>query len=448
MKTIRMKSKMNRNKRTRRFFFLAMILAMLSVRVIGATDAGALVRPASEPPTMSSPLPVLSLDSALAHVAARNPELRIWEEKAQARSAQAEGAKAWMPPELGVGGSQLPYGSGEAANMAPGDPALMVSFRQMIPGPGKRESHARYLTSLALRERAGGAWMRTVLLADAKIQYFKMAAAERRLAVLAEGESVMSYMLKVAETRFRHRQTDLATVQEAKARLLELGSMRLMEKATEKSAAAALSTLMADSALFEYSVDTALSLRGYALLPPDSVKVAARSDLAQIDATVQSMRLNVEWMSRQGRPDFGIQFDHMEMFDMGRRYSVMGMMTLPLAPWSGGMIRSEVRSMQKDLQSMGSERAAHTLMALRMAREMQVMLKSEVDQLGQYDGQIVPAYRMGLDAAMAGYQEGTGDLFRVLDTWDHWVMARMTALEHFGKALVLEAEYERETGKL
>lgn len=402
---------------------------------------------------------VLPLDTVLIRVWTRNPELRMWEEKAQARSAQAEGARAWMAPELGVGGSELPYGKamkdgaggepgmGESPEETPGDPALMLSFRQMIPGPGKRGARARYLASLAGQERAGGAWMKARLTADAKGQYFRMATAMRRLATVGEAEAVMSYMLKVAEARFRNRQADLATVQEAKARLQELGTMRIMETSMEGQAASALALLMADTTASGFSADTTLGLRGYAAQSVDSARVDTRSDLAQVDQSIRSMELNLEWMRRQGRPDFGIQFDHMEMFDMGRRYSIMGMVTLPLAPWSSGMIRSDVKAMTIEIQAMRSEKQARRLMGLRMAREMQLMLKAETDQYRLYAEEVIPTYRASLDAAMSAYQEGSGDLFRVLDIWDSWVMARMKALEHFGNALVLEAEYERETGR-
>ncbi|MEO6095892.1 MAG: TolC family protein [Fibrobacteria bacterium] len=395
----------------------------------------------------SRSLPVLSLDTVLNRVLARNPELDMWKRKAESKSAQAEGARAWMAPEIGIGGIELPYGMGESGAMNPGDPALMFSVRQMVPGWGKRGAHARYLASLCRGEAAGGEWMKATLIAEAKSRYFRMATAEHRLAVLGEAEAVMAYMLKVAETRFKHRQADLATVQEAKARLEELGSMRIMERSDKMQSASALKLLMADSSTSGFAVDTVLALRGYADRPSDSILVGSRSDLAQVDAGIRSMELNLEWMRRQARPDFGIQFDHMEMLDMGRRFSVMAMVSLPSAPWSKGMVRSEVNGMNLEVQAMRSEQAARKFMALRMAREMHLMLKAETEQSGRYTEKVVPAYRMSLDAAMAVYQEGSGDLFRVLDTWDRWVMARLAALEHLGRALVLEAEYERETGK-
>ena len=162
----------------------------------------------------------------------------MWELRAQSRIEAAKGANAWMAPELGVGGSELPYGS--ASDMTPGDPALMLSARQMIPGPGKRGARRRYLESLAEGDRAEGRWMRARLLADAKSQYFRMATTTRKLAVLREAESVMAFMLEVAEVRFKLRRDDMATVFEARARLQELKTMGTGEEAIRRQAASAL----------------------------------------------------------------------------------------------------------------------------------------------------------------------------------------------------------------
>lgn len=412
-----------------------------------AMAVGLALPPPAFPESVPLPdnLPLLSLDTVLGRVLTRNPELKMWDLRAQGRAAAAGGARAWMAPELGVGGTELPYGG--ASDMTPGDPAMMVTVRQMIPGPGKRAARERYLASLAEKEKAEGLWMRARLLADAKIQYFRMAASTRKLAVLREAAGVMAFMLEVAEVRFKLRRADMATVFEARARLEELKSMQAMEESMRKQALSALSHLMAAPGQPPFAVDTAVRLQGYAQAQGEA-DPGRRGDIVRIDRELKSMELSLEVMRRQGRPDFGVQFDHMEMFDMGRRYSAMAMMTLPFVPWSSSMVRSDVRAMRKEIESMRSDREARRLMAWRMAGEMLLMLQNESAQFTRFHDGISPAYRKSLDAALAAYQEGAGDLFRVLDTWDRWVMSRMQTLEHLEKALVLEAEYERESGKL
>jgi outer membrane protein TolC len=203
---------------------------------------------------------------------------------------------------------------------------------------------------------------------------------------------------------------------------------------------------MAEPDRAPFTADTTIR-PGLPVSVPDRALLARRGDLARLDRELRSMDLALEAMRRGRRPDFGVQFDHMEMGEMGRRFSAMAMMTLPLAPWSAGMVRSDIAAMRKDIESMRADREAKQLMARRMAEEMRIMLEAEIEQYRRLESGIAPAYRKSLDAATAAYQEGAGDLFRVLDAWDRWLMARMQSLEHFGQALTLEARYALETGE-
>ncbi len=417
---------------------------ILSILWLTLSGLAASVASVAQRDTATAVLPVLPLDSVIGKVVARNPELKMWNLRAQGRSAAAQGAQAWMAPELGLGGSQLPYQGG--MDMSPGDPAMMVSFRQMIPGFGKRAAQQRYLTSLSKKEWAEGKWMRAKLIADAKSQYYRMVTTTKKQAALREAEGVMAYMLVVAEVRFKLRRVDMATVFEARARLAEFKNKRTTEETMKRQAVAALALLMATPDETGFTADTTIRLQGYAT-SPGVLDLESRGDLVGVDWEIKSMEFNLETMRRQGRPDFGIQFEHMEMFDMGRRFSAMAMMTLPLAPWSSGMVRADIGAMQKAIASMRADKESRLLMAGRMASDMILMLQSESDQYRNFNEDVTPAYRKSLDAAMAAYQEGTGDLFRVLDTWDRWVMSRMETVEHLEKALILEAEYARESGK-
>jgi outer membrane protein TolC len=370
----------------------------------------------------------------------------MWDLKARGKAEAAAGAKAWMPPEMGLGGNDLPYG-GMASDMAPGDPAFMLTVRQMVPGPGKSGAKRAYLASRADADRARGDWMRAQLLADAKARYASLSAVARRLSVLREAEAVMGFMLETAESRFKLRRADMATVYEARARLGELQAMRTAEEAMGAEARSALAYLMAAPGSTSFAADTSLDFGG----DPDTSRaavVAARGDVRAAERDLVSMGLELESMRRSARPDFGIEFGHMDMFGMGRRFSVMAMMTLPGAPWSRGMIRAETASMRHEIESMRAEREGKILMAGRMAQETLLMLRSEKTQYARLQGEVAPAYRKAMDAATAAFQEGPGDLFRVLDAWDRWLMARMRAWDHWEKALALEAEYVRETGRL
>jgi cobalt-zinc-cadmium efflux system outer membrane protein len=59
-----------------------------------------------------------------------------------------------------------------------------------------------------------------------------------------------------------------------------------------------------------------------------------RKDILQMEQNIRSMKLGVDAMKAQSKPDFKIRFDHMAPLNkmMPNSYSVMGMMSIPIAP--------------------------------------------------------------------------------------------------------------------
>jgi hypothetical protein len=69
--------------------------------------------------------------------------------------------------------------------------------------------------------------------------------------------------------------------------------------------------------------------------------VSNRSDITAMSKYIQSMKLEQKVMKIGNRPDFGVRAEHMQMFGMPNQWSVMGMMTIPIVPWSSKMYSSE-----------------------------------------------------------------------------------------------------------
>lgn len=101
--------------------------------------------------------------------------------------------------------------------------------------------------------------------------------------------------------------------------------------------------------------------------------------------------------------------------------------------------------MEYRISDMQLEKQNMQLMARRMAAEQLVMLRSETQQLHNYDSLIVPAYQDNYDAAFLAYQNNTGSFFVLLDAWDMLLMKRLETADQLYKVLVLQTQYEYET---
>jgi len=144
------------------------------------------------------------------------------------------------------------------------------------------------------------------------------------------------------------------------------------------------------------------------------------------------------------RPDFGIRAEHMQMFGMPNQWSLMGMITIPIVPWSSKMYSSEVKAIDFQIQSMEQEKQTMELMATKMATEKLTMLQYEIALYQSYTKNIIPAYENNLEANLLAYRQNTGDFFVLLDAWEMLLMKKLESYDKLINILILEAEYEYE----
>jgi outer membrane protein, heavy metal efflux system len=150
-------------------------------------------------------------------------------------------------------------------------------------------------------------------------------------------------------------------------------------------------------------------------------------------------------MSTGSKPDFGIRISHMTMLGMPDQFSIMGMVTIPIAPWSSKMYKTEAQSMSYEIQAMSREKENMKLMATRMINEKLSMLKYEKEQYVNYQREIIPSYRKNMEANLVAYKQNTGNFFVLLDAWEMLLMKRWEQLDKLKLILKLQTEYEYET---
>lgn len=376
------------------------------------------------------------------------PEILMYESKIKSIKAQEEGAKAWMPPTASFGADRFPYDFMmlDSKNDPMNQAGLMFSVEQMIPNAAKLNAKQEYINSLANVEQNNAEWTKNSLRERAKVLYYQRYVAEKELKVVKENMDLLNLFLGTAEERYKYNQTDLNTVYKGQAKLKELQNMQSMLQSKIAESNIGLNILMNRDVNTLFSIDTAIPLHNYETFVADT-SALKRNDIASIENSIQSMRYNQTWMASAKKPDFGVKLTHMQMFGMPDQFSVMGMVTIPIAPWSAKMYKSEVKAMGFEIDAMQKEKETMKLMSMQMIQEKVVMLKFEKEQLKNYENDIVPAYRRNMDASLLAYKQNTGSFFVLLDSWDMLLMKQMEQLDKLNDVLKLEAEYEYEIEK-
>lgn len=390
-----------------------------------------------------------TLDSVLAAVERNNPELEAYNNRIRAFDAYAEGAKSWMAPMVGAGTFMKPY-PGESVAHENEEGAWMFSIEQDIPNPAKLKANKRYMDSRSGAERQARSVQLNALRSEARTLYYQWLVAERKLRTLAESEQIMELMLRLSRIRYPYNQASLSSIYRAEGRLGEVHNGIAVTKSDIESLRFRLQALMALPTSDSIMIDTTT----HVVFEPDPTiaDTAAlsdrRSDVRQLEESIRTMRLNEELRRIQAKPDFRIRFDHMQPIgDMPTSFSAMAMVSIPIAPWSSKMYKSEVRGMQYDVEAMKDEREAILIETRGKLTALAARIMATEQAVKNYESKIIPALRKHQQAVMLAYEENQEQLPTVVDAWEALNMAQMEYLEKMETYYLMISEYDKELEK-
>jgi len=388
----------------------------------------------------------ISLEKLLQRLETNYPSIIQYQYNIESIQAKADGAKAWMPPTFSTGIMRFPYNLSmlKERDNPMNQAGIAFSIEQMIPNKSKLNAKKNYITSLAEIEKSKSEWTKNELRREAKILYYNRYVTEKKQIILKESEEILQLLIKTSEEKFSNNQSKLQTIYKAKARLAELSNMLLMLDGSIAESNIGLNILMVRDVNIPFEIDTLIEPDNYLKSVADISNVSNRSDITALTNYIQSMKLEQKVMKAGVKPDFGVRAEHMLMFGMPNQWSVMGMMTIPIVPWSSKMYSSEVKSIGFQIESMEKERQTMELMATKMTTEKLTMLHYENAQYQSYIKNIIPAYENNLEANLLAYKQNTGDFFVLLDAWEMLLMKKIDAYDKLFNILKLEAEYEFE----
>jgi len=390
---------------------------------------------------------VITLDSVLAIIDRKNPMLQEFDSKVAALNAYAKGSKSWMAPMVGVGPYWYPY-PGQTIMSEAEKGMFMATIEQDIPNPAKLNAKRNYFASKADVQQQGRAIQYNLLRSEAKAMYYKWLVAEQKQNALRENERIIELMLKLARIRYPYNQGSLGNVYKAEGRLHEVQNMMLMTDADIEEFSFRLKTLMNVDVNDSIMIDTTMTVKfePLQLVYDTSLLSMQRSDVKQINESIEAMYLNQQLQRVQAKPDFRIRFDHMDPRGEGmpQQFSLMAMVSIPIAPWSSKMYKAEVKGMQYDIEAMKKNRESLLIEARGMLAGMANQLVRMQQQLQNYNDKIIPALRKNYEIVMLAYEENREQLPMVIDAWEAMNMAQLEYLEKLENYYNMIVNYEKE----
>lgn len=372
--------------------------------------------------------------------------LQTYALKGESYKHKAKAGTAWMAPMVGAGTFMTPYPGTEIMDDRDKG-SIMFQLEQDIPNPAKLSAQRRYVESKGDVELAGREIALNDFKAQAKRLYFGWIIASQRIQVLKENDKIMQMMKKIEEIRYPYNQSQLSGVFRATARIEENQNMIRMQQGEIARAKAWLNSLMNLPGNHDLQIDTTYTPQFLAETIIDTGLLAGqRKDIQQMELNIRSMKLGITAMKAQGKPEFRIRFDHMAPLSkmMPNAYSVMGMVSIPIAPWSSRMYRSEVKAMDYEVQAMQKERTGMLQESQGMLYGMQSEIQSMQKRITAMEEKIIPSLKKAIDADFVNYQENKLQLPAVISSWEALTMMQVTVLDEKLKLYQMIVDYEKE----
>ena len=128
-------------------------------------------------------------------------------------------------------------------------------------------------------------------------------------------------------------------------------------------------------------------------------------------------------------------------------FMLLGMVSIPIAPWSSKMYKSNVKGMGKEIEAMKNERAALLNEVQGMTANMSTEIVTLSKQIENYEKRIIPSLRKNYETLMLAYEQNQEELPIVIDAWETLNMTQMQYLETVQKYYETIVIYEKQLEK-
>jgi len=382
---------------------------------------------------------VMKLADILSEVEKNNPALQVFDPKIESIKSLAESYTIFDAPQFGAGVFMTPYRPHD--NMG----SFMLSGQQMLMFPTKISSKKK--ATLALTDVELDKKYNTLisLMSATKKAYYSSLTFSKKLKIVEENIEYLIFSISIAETRFKYNRESLSNIYRAKAQLEEMNNMKLMLENDIREQSIMINSLMYRGVESELNIDTSFVIKDYESWKIDSNSVENRSDIKGMEKSITAMNLSRDAEKNMLLPDFGVRYDHMSPFGTERnQYTLMAMVSLPIAPWSAKKSRKMAVSMDYQTKAMHKEKDDMERMAKADIAMLQTQISFKKKQVSLFEKSLIPAMQKSYEASLLAYQQNTGELYLVLDAIQMLNMKKLDYLDQINSLLQLQVSFENE----
>lgn len=394
---------------------------------------------------------VLTIDSVLDAIEKNHPELKMYDAQINAYDTYAKGARSLEPPQAGTGFFMTPYNTSmwkadPAHGGSPGMGSFMISAQQMFSPPKKLNTNAAYMQSMSKVEKEMKGATKNEMFSMAKMSYYEWQVMKKKLKIITESEELLEYIIKSTEIRYAYGMDKLNSYYKAKAMLGEMQQMKIMTETEIRQKMIELNTLMIRNQEQEFDIDTVFILKNYEIVITDTTVIGSnRSDYKALSQNINLLQSKQFYERSKRLPDFGVRYDHMLAFGtQPQQFSLMVMMSIPIAPWSSKMYKSSVAGLTYEIEAVKNRQQTLLNNTSGFIQNLKSQIRNKRQQMGLYEKTIIPSMKKNYQATLLAYEQNTEELFMALDAWQNLKVAQLGYLDLLNDLLQLQVQYEKQ----
>ena len=393
---------------------------------------------------------VMSLENILNEIEKNQPELKKYDSKINAYNTYASGAKSLDAPQVGAGFFMTPYNpmmwKADPAMNTNGMGSFMLSAQQMIMNPRKLNANSDYMKSMSGIETQMKGSMKNELFSMAKMSYYEWVVLKRKTSILKESESVLKYLIESTELRYKYGMDKLNAYYKAKGMLGDIQTMMVMTTQEINQKIIELNTLMNRDKNLNFDIDTLIRFNEYENTQVDSATImSSRSDFKVLKQNENLLRAKQTFENSKRLPDFGVKYDHMLAFGrQPQQFSLMAMITIPIAPWSNKMYKSTVKGLSYEIEAVKLEQQSFVNNISGAIENIKVKIKNKKQQIELSEKVVIPSMIKNYETALLAYEQNTEELFMVLDAWQNLKLMQLNYIDQLMQLAELQIQYENQ----
>lgn len=393
--------------------------------------------------TAVSAQPVLSFDEIKDSIRMNHPALKATESAQLAAKARANGAYAWMPPEVGAGFFQAPYNikKWKGTSDMPGMGMFMVSAEQMFPNRKAQDAEYQYIKSTGDIESEKKSGMLNELVAQARTAYYNLITDQMKSELYNQNKKLLDFMIQSAEIRYKNNLGNINSYYKLKAALARINTAELVLEAEKKQQRSIILNLMQQPDDKPFKVDSSFRWHAFDRSLTDENTLMKTSEYKVAEKTILSNQLEQQSELAALKPQFGMKFEHMVGFGhQPQMFSLMAMVRLPMAKWSAKANRAKVDALTYEAESMKMQQHAYLNKELGKSKTLFAELEGLKSELKMYDEEIIPALLKNMQTLQISYEQNKAEIFELFDAWQNLLDAKMDRLNSLKRASVIQSE--------